>query len=144
MFEKATRLPEPGSPMEMIFLLIWKMRQDIEFHKSRATMQALLAQKDASQKEIMDAFDMLKEAFFPFDRNQKGDEIRRMKEAMQQEIARGPIQVTPLDDPGRKKVASRLVQGQQELGRQHQMQQTGKTVSIDAYDRARRRPRNVS
>ena len=130
--------------MEMVFLLVWKMRQDIEFHKSRATMQALLAQKGAEPKEIKEAFDMLKEAFFPFDKNQKTDEAARMKAAMQREISRGPLEVTAMEDPNRKKVAGRLTRGDRELEQQNEMKKQGQSVNIDAFDKARHRPRGAS
>ena len=51
-------MPEPGSPMEIVFVLVWKMRQNIEFHKSRSLMQALLSQKGADDRTIMQAFDL--------------------------------------------------------------------------------------
>lgn len=107
-------------------------------------MQALLAQKGAESKEIMEAFDQLREAFFPFDRNQKGDEVRRMKEAMMREISRGALAVTPLVDPGRKRIASKLVQGDRELERQAVMQQQGRTKSIDSFNQAKLRHRGAS
>lgn len=127
--------------MEIVFILIWKMRQDIEFQKSRATLQALLAQKGAENKMVLEAFEQLREAFFPFDRNQRTDEIKRMRDTLNKEIGRGPLSITPLDDPNRKKVASRLVKGQKDLATKKAMQNQGKTVSIDAFDQARRRPR---
>jgi hypothetical protein len=144
MFEKSRRPPEPGSPMEMVYLLVWKMRQDIEFHKSRATLQALLSQKGAEDKTIMEAFAALKEAFFPFDRNQKKDEMRQLKEAMVREVARGALSVTPLHDPNRKKIASRLVRGNNDLAQRQSMNETGRVTPIDAFDRARSRPRGAS
>ena len=131
--------------MEMVFLMVWKMRADIEFHKSRSMMQALLSQKGAEDKAILEAFSDLKEAFFPFDKNQKKDELKRLKDEMLKEIRRGPVSVTPLEDPNRKKVASRLVRGQQDLATRKSMTESGRTVSIDdAFDRARHRRRPAS
>lgn len=127
--------------MEIVFILVWKMRQDIEFQKSRATMQALLAQKGAENKFILEAFEHLREAFFPFDRNQRGDEIKRMREALTKEIGRGPLSVVPLEDPNRRKIASRLAKGQQNLAQSQALRRKGQTISIDAFDQARRRSR---
>lgn len=130
--------------MEMLFILVWKMRQDIEFHKSRATMQALLSQKGADDKSIMQAFSDLRDAFFPFDKNQKTDEVRRLRESMMKEINRGPVSVTALEDPGRKKVASRLAKGQREMARRMSEQKDGTTLSLDAFDKSKKRPRGAS
>jgi broad specificity phosphatase PhoE len=135
------RPPEPGSPMEMVYLLVWKMRQNIEFHKSRATMQALLSLKGAEDKTIMAAFDDLREAFFPFDKNEKKDEIKRMKDEMLKEINRGPLAITVLADPNRKKVASRLVRGEADLMQRQRLTQSGRAVNIDAFQKAQRRTR---
>jgi len=127
--------------MEMVHLLVWKMRQNIEFHKSRATMQALLSLKGAEDKTIMAAFDDLREAFFPFDKNEKKDELRKLKDEMIKEIGRGPLSITVLADPNRKKVASRLVRGDADLAQKQKMTQAGRTVSIDAFQKSQRRNR---
>jgi len=122
VYDKATRVPAPGDPMEIIFLLIWKMRQDIEFQKSRSTLQALLNQKGAESKHIEEAFDDLKNAFFPHDKNQKKQEIGDMRQTMMREIARGALAVIPTVDPDRHKVSNRLAKGHERLvTRQQQM-----------------------
>ncbi len=120
MFDKAIRVPPPGDPMEIIFLLIWKMRQEIEFQKSRAPLQALLNQKGAEPKHIEAAFADLRAAFFPFEKNQRKQEIGGMRQAMMREIARGPLSVTPMTDPNHHKMANRLARGQERLVRRHQ------------------------
>jgi tmRNA-binding protein len=128
--------------MEMVHLLVWKMRQNIEFHKSRATMQALLSLKGAEDKSVMAAFDDLKDAFFPFDKNEKKDEIARLKVEMLKEINRGALAITVLSDPNRKKITSRLAKGQADLDRTQHMRQAGKVVNIDAFQKAQRRTRS--
>ncbi len=143
MFEKAKRVPEPGSPVEILFILLWKMRQDIEFHKSRATLQALMSQQGVEGKHIKEAFDSLKEAFFPYGKGQKKGELRQLREQLMQEVKRGPVSITPMQDVNKRKVASRLIRGEQALARKSEQQQSGKTVSIDAFDRARQRTRRA-
>lgn len=115
MFDKTTRVPPPGDPLEIVFLLVWKMRQNIEFQTARATLQALLNQKGAEPKHIEDAFQDLKNSFFPFEKNQKKQEIGELRKAMMREIARGPLSVTPMADPDRRKMANRLMRGQDRL-----------------------------
>ena len=143
MFEKARRVPEPGSPMEMVFVLLWKMRQDIEFHKSRATLQALMSQQGVEDKPVLEAFDNLKEAFYPFNKTKKSTELKNMRETLMREVRRGPISVTPMEDMNKRKVSSRLARGTRDLAQKEEMHRAGKTVSIDAFDKARHRKRRV-
>lgn len=103
--------------MEIIFLLIWKMRQDIEFQKQRANMQAQLNQKGAEPKHIEEAFADLRAAFFPFEKNQKKQEMGDMRQAMLREIARGALSVIPTVDPDRGKMSNRIARGQEKLAR---------------------------
>jgi hypothetical protein len=115
LFDKASRVPPPGDPMELIFLLIWKMRQDIEFQKSRATLQALLNQKGAESKHIEDAFKDLRSSFFPFEKNQRKQEVGNLKKLMMREVARGALAVIPQANPDQRKTANRIARGQERL-----------------------------
>jgi DNA modification methylase len=130
--------------MEMIFLMVWKRRQDIEFQKSRATLQALLSQKGAADKEILKAFEDLKDAFFPYDKNQKSDEIKKMREAMQKELKRGPLEISVIRDPDHKKTEAKLAKGQEVLRQGEALRREGRLQPMDPFDRARRRKRTAS
>lgn len=143
MFEKAKRVPEPGSPMEIVFILLWKMRQDIEFQKSRATLQALLSQKEVESKPVIEAFDNLREAFFPFNKNQKKSDLKTMRDQLMREVRKGPVSVIPTEDVNKRKVQSRLVRGERDLAKKEAMHKSGKTVDIDSFDKARRRTRRA-
>lgn len=120
MFDKASRVPKPGDPVELVFLLIWKMREGIEFQKSRSTLQALMNQKGAEPKHIEEAFEDLRMAFFPFEKNQKKQEIGNLRQTMMREIARGALSVTPTVDPDSRKMANRLARGQEQLLKRQQ------------------------
>lgn len=96
--------------MELVFLLVWKARQNSEFQKSRSTLQGLLSQKGASSKEILEAFEALKEAYFPYEKNQTKEENRQMREMLEREVKRGPVQVTPLPELTRPKKSLRQEQ----------------------------------
>lgn len=120
LFDKVTRVPPPGDPMEIVFLIIWKMRQDIEFQKSRATLQALLNQKGAESKHIEDAFKDLRASFFPFEKNQRKQEVGNQRQVLMREIARGALAIIPTVDPDHRKVANRLARGQERLVRRQQ------------------------
>lgn len=143
LYEKATKLPPFSTPTGIMFLLVWKMRQTIEFQKSRALVQALMAQKDAQDEHIKKVFDDLREAFFPYDKNQREAELKKMREAMNYWIKHGPV-VVEAQDMGQqsRKMAPKLLRGQKTLEELKAQRRTGKAVQIDAYQKAKRRPRN--
>lgn len=144
LFDKVKEMPDTGSPMEMLFLVLWRMRQQIEFQKSRVIIQALLNQQGAEAKHIEDAFKDLRNAFFPFEESQKDEEIRDLKKVMHKELARGALVVKPMADLTRESVKKKLVQGQEEMEYTASLRQTGRLQSLDRDPllSARRRPRN--
>lgn len=144
MYDKTPTPPEPGSPLELVFLMIWKMRQQIEFQKSRVTVQALLAQKGVEDKHVKEAFEDLKDAFFPYDKNARRTDLKKMREAMYSELARGPLSITALSDPNQKKIQSKLARGQAELTKHKVLTEAGKLTQMDTLERARRRARTAS
>lgn len=141
LFDKVQRLPAPGDPLELVFLIVWKMKQQIEFQKARVATQALMSQKGAEEKNIQKAFDDLKEAFFPYDKNEKASETKKMKQVMLREMSRGPLSVTVTEDPNRKKMQSKLARGDQEMSRKLRMQESGQLTKIDSLTRAQTRNR---
>lgn len=120
------------------------MREEREFQKSRTVLQALLNQKGASEKFIMEAFEDLKHAFFPYDKKRQEAGKQQQKEALMREIARGPMVVTPMADPDTKKNRAKLERGQAVLRRRQAMLQHGQLETLDPYEAAKRRPRSAS
>lgn len=143
LYEKATKLPPFSTPTGLMFLLVFKMRQSIEFQKSRALVQALMSQQGANDEHIKKAFDDLKEAFFPFDRNQRDAELKKMKDAMNYWVNHGPVVVEAQDD-GRqdKRIASKLARGQRDLSTRMSQEKAGMMTGLDPFDRAKRRKRS--
>ena len=144
IFDKARKLPTPGSPMEIMFILVWKMKQAIDFQKSRAMIQGLLAQKGADDDIIKQVFDDLKEAFFPFDKNEKKADTQKMREYLMSEVSKGPLSVVPMEDPGRKRMMPKLERGRRELAKRLSLEKSGQLVEMDGIKKAMRRPRGVS
>lgn len=142
LYEKATKLPPFSTPTGMMFLLVWKMRQTIEFQKSRALIQALMSQQGAHDEHIKKVFEDLREAFFPFDKNQREAELKKMRQAMEYWVKHGPV-VVEAQDTGQhsRKMSSRLLKGQKNLAERKAQESSGKTVQMDAFDKAKRRPR---
>lgn len=79
--------------------MIWRMRQEQEFQKSRSILQALLLQQDSKEKAelVSKSFDMLREAFFPFDKRRGDAEILELRKHLMKEMAKGPVQVVSMD-----------------------------------------------
>lgn len=128
-----------------MFILVWKMRQSIEFQKSRSLVQALMSQQGAQDESIKKAFDDLKEAFFPFDKNQRSVELKKMNEALMKELKRGPLVIDVVEDPmAKRKMAPKLARGQKDLANRLSMERSGQMTGIDAIQRAQRRPRGAS
>lgn len=120
------------------------MREEREFQKQRAVLQALLNQKGASEKNIMEAFNDLKQSFFPYDKKKKENENKQQKEALMREIARGPVVLTPMASPETAKNRAKLERGQAILRRREVMRQHGHLETLDPYDQARKHRRGAS
>ena len=145
MYEKATKLPHFSTPTGVMFLLVWKMRQSIEFQKSRALIQALMAQQGAQDDHIKKVFDDLKEAFFPFDKNQREAELKKMRDVMNYWVNHGPVVVIPQDDgKQQRKMASKLARGAKDLADRLSMEKQGAMKEIDPFQKAKRRTRGAS
>lgn len=144
LYEKATKLPPFSTPTGIMFLLVFKMRQSIEFQKSRALIQALMSQQGANDEHIKKAFDDLKGAFFPFDSNQRTAELKKMRDAMTYWVNHGPVVVEAQSD-GRqeKRMASKLARGQRELESRKAQEKSGRIVGLDPFEKAKRRSRGA-
>lgn len=135
-------MPPFSTPMGIMFILVWKMRQAIEFQKERALIQALMAQQGAHDDSIKKAFDDLKEAFFPFDKNQRETDLKKMRHAMEYWVKQGPVIIEAQDDGrNQKKMASKLVRGQQELAKRLSLERAGQSTDMDPIQTAMRKPR---
>lgn len=143
LYEKATKLPPFHTPTGIMFLLVYHMRQKIEFQKSRALIQGLMSQKDAQDESIRKVFDELKEAFFPFDKNQRVAEIKKMREAMDYWVKQGPVVVEAQDDGKQsRRMASKLLRGKKDLEERKTQEKQGRMVDIDPFEKAKRRTRS--
>ena len=143
LFDRMEGVPDHGSPMEILFLVLWRMRQQIEFQKNRAIVQALMSQQGSEGEAIEKAFDDLRESFFPFEKKQRSVEIANLKKVMDTELARGALKVTPMVDLTRSTMKQKLAQGQEALTQRAEMLRAGKlrTLDGDPMEAAKRRQR---
>lgn len=140
-------LPEPGSLMEMIFLVVWKMRQNIEFQKTRVVVQAQMSQQGVEGKLIEKAFEDLRQAFFPFERTEREETIDSLRKALMKEVGRGGLSVKPMMDLTRAQMRQKLDKGAHALNQRAHLLKEGRLRSIDEpnpFLSARRRPRTAS
>lgn len=143
LYEKATKLPPFSTPTGIMFLLVFKMRQSIEFQKTRTLVQALMSQQGANDEHIKKAFDDMKEAFFPFDSNQRNAELKKMKNAMNYWVNHGPVVVeSQADNRQDKRIASKLARGQRDLSTRMSQQKAGMMTGMDPFKEAKRRKRS--
>jgi hypothetical protein len=135
-------MPPFSTPRGVMFLLVWKMRQAIDFQKQRSLIQALMAQQGAQDDTIKKVFDDLKDAFFPFDKNQRKQDIKKMKRDLDYWIKQGPVIVEPQDDGrNQRKIASRLAKGHQALANRLSMEKKGMTKEMDPFQKSKRKNR---
>ena len=91
--------PKPGTPLESLMLLVWRMRQDIEVQKTKAIVEAIVAaaseDKDAN-KRLLEAWDQYLDEVYPFKRGRRVSADRAAIEYLKQDAARGPLKVVPL------------------------------------------------
>ncbi len=140
LYEKATKLPPFSTPTGIMFLLVFKMRQSIEFQKSRALVQALMSQQGANDEHIKKAFDDLKEAFFPFDKNQRSAELKKMRDAVNYWVNQGPVVIEAQMDPRQeRRMASKLARGSRELEMRKSQEKSGRFIDLDPFPNRKRR-----
>ena len=112
-------------------LVLWRMRQNIEFQKERAVLTALLNQQGAEPKNIEKAFKDLRAAFYPFEKTQKETEISTLKKAMERELARGALSVKPMMDLTKEHMKKKLAKGQLALQERASKLRKGNLKSLD-------------
>jgi len=112
MYDKLPGPPAPGTPLESVMLLVWRMRQDIEFQRTRVMVNAAVASAaqgdniEAANKELQTSWhDFLDEAY-PYQKGQRVRTDQAAIEFLKQEVAKGPLTVTPLQPVG--KASSKL------------------------------------
>ena len=98
--------PEPGTPLESVMFLIWRMRQDAELQKVRVITQAIIAAAsdgEDSNKALREAWDDLKDALYPYHKGSRKRSDEVAMEYFKKEAARGPLKVIPLQPVGRRR-----------------------------------------
>lgn len=94
LYDKYVGLPEPGSVIEYLFVLIRMRRDYVQLLHTYTLAQAI--RDDETGKVTQEAFENYKAAVLPHLKNQQKKAVGDVAEAMRQEFARGPLKVKPL------------------------------------------------
>lgn len=90
-----------GSPREVLLILLWLQREQMEHAQTRAIIQTI-----ANREKASEAFEDYKKARFPWiESSQARDKVNHIKQLME-EVKKGPIQITAQHAPS--KMRSRL------------------------------------
>lgn len=104
VYDMLAEPPAPGTPMESLMMMVWRMRQDVELNKTRAIIQALIAaasEGEEGNKNMHAAWADYMEELFPFKRGVKKSADQAAIDFLKREVAKGPLRVTPLQPIGR-------------------------------------------
>jgi hypothetical protein len=106
LYEMLDEPPAPGTPLESLMLMVWRARQDIELQKTRSIVGAIVASSaegeniEKANKQMTDTWADLLDEMYPYQRNKREKEEQSAIKYLLQEVARGPLKVTPLQPVG--------------------------------------------
>ena len=115
MYDKLVRMPEPGSPLESLMLIVWRMRQDLRVQEVRAMTTAIVSagsEGDDRDKPVQEAWNAYLTEMFPFQRGLLKNQDQKAIDYLKSEVAKGPLTVTSLEQ---------ITRGRSKLRRQQAM-----------------------
>jgi len=86
-------VPPPGSPLESLFLLVWRMRQDIKFYKHQAIVQTAANPKDG--ESITKAWARYTDAMFPYQHAELARADQAAMSSLTKVVEQGALTVRP-------------------------------------------------
>ena len=96
LYEKTVQIPEPGSLLESILLLVILRRREAELCQTEALVTAAAAAHTGQYDLISKTFKSYKNALLPFLETEKKKTEDEIKKALNQWIEGGPLKVRPL------------------------------------------------
>jgi len=88
-------------------LLVWRMRQDIKVAETRLLVDAVLIASQPpdsdSNKQVKEDWNMFVHSVFPFKKQQEKTDDQRVIEFLHRQVAEGPMRVTPLTSPFKRR-----------------------------------------
>lgn len=132
LYDLAQAPPEPGSLLESVFLVLTKRRQEQEFLKSRALVEAMLAPHLEGESKVSETFNDYLNAMFPYLQHARDTKEDMAKEALKHWTNRAGFRVKPLwehkDKPGRFR--SSLARGAERVRERERMRREGRSKRI--------------
>lgn len=94
-------MPSPGTPLESLMLMVWRMRQDIRMTETRAVINAIIvASQPAStggDKALKDSWKEFVQELLPFLQKNEKTQDQLAIEFLKREVKKGPLKVLPLE-----------------------------------------------
>lgn len=100
--------PPPGSPMESVMILVWQMRQDIEYYGTRALVQAAIDIQDGG-KAADEAWKKYTDAFYPHVKGRREMGDKAALAMLMREVKKGGLKVRPLQPLVKSKLHSKRI-----------------------------------
>lgn len=94
LYDKYNGLPEPGSALESLFVLIRMRRDYVTLLKTYVVAQAI--RDDDTGQSTQEAFDNFKSAVLPYLKHEEKRAKIDVARAMREEFARGPMRIKAL------------------------------------------------
>ena len=130
LYDKAKKPPQAGSLMEIVFILLWRMRQEIEFQRTRSIVQAVILAGAENSEDISKAFQVFTDASFPYQPAKEKEEKLSMKQVLDKEVSKGPLSLTIMEQPT-KSDRAKLKRGLAALEERVALQKSGRSRSLD-------------
>lgn len=112
MLYDTSGVPDPGSLLESVFLLMAKKRREADYFKTKLLVEAALAPHAKDSDGLMKAFESYRESMFPFLESETEKQKQRDKDLLNHWVGKRAFRVKPVwrasDSRG---VVSRLRRG---------------------------------
>jgi hypothetical protein len=92
--------PTPGTPMESLMLLVWKMRSDLRFQEMRLVANTLIVAAQPNRQDadtiIQGLWKDYRGAAYPFEKAAANRQDEAALDYLRREVAGGPLAVRPM------------------------------------------------
>lgn len=97
LYEKYEGYPEPGSPLETVFMLVWLQKQQANLLATQALVAAVRAgDSDEAGDVVVKAFDDYANKMFPFFERASDTKLEEEKKALM-DLVRRPLRIKLAD-----------------------------------------------
>jgi hypothetical protein len=94
--------------LESVLILVWQMRQDIEYYETRALVQAAVGVDDDG-KAVQEAWKAYTDSFFPHVKGRRDRGDKAALTALMKEVKKGGLRVRPVQSLVKSKLHSKRI-----------------------------------